>query len=72
MRRPVQTQSLCSLYLSSLFVAGYLSWLHVEKIHLTSEGGQKVQDQAMFGHLQQDIIRTERGFTRSNYSVRNG
>lgn len=43
---------MCQAYLGSLCVAGCLIWLHVEKVHLATEGGQEVQDQSMFGHLQ--------------------
>lgn len=37
-------------YLISFSVA--LLWLHVENVHLASKGGQELQDQTMFGHLQ--------------------
>lgn len=39
-------------YLGSLSVAGCLLWLHVEKVHVATEGGQEAQDQTVFGHLQ--------------------
>lgn len=39
------------VYLGPLGVAGCLFWLHMEKVHLATEGGQEVQDQPMFGHL---------------------
>lgn len=39
-------------YLTSLSVHEPLSRLHVETIHLAGEGGQEVQDQTVFGHLQ--------------------
>lgn len=52
MQCPSKRDPCAELYLITLFVAGSLFWLHVEKIHLTSEGGQEVQDQTMFGHLQ--------------------
>ena len=48
----IQHASKFQLYLSSLFVAGRLLRLKVEKVHLATEGGQEFKDQTMFGHLQ--------------------
>lgn len=46
-------RKLSHIHLCSLFVFRRLLWLHVEKVHLASKGGQEVQDQTMFGDLQQ-------------------
>lgn len=57
------------LDLIPFFVARCLFWLHVEKVHLASEGGQEVQDQTMFGHLQYQNNRSDICHTKINYYI---
>lgn len=57
------------LNLIPLFVAWCLFWLHVEKVHLASEGGQEGHSQSMFGHLQYQNMRSEIGHANINICI---